>query len=91
MVLDVLFTLQIFYYSFNLFKSAGLEKTIAAHATSGVGGTMCLMTIITIPLMDRIGRRTLHLLGLGGMFIFSILITITLALTVSCAILHVMS
>ncbi|XP_045193213.2 solute carrier family 2, facilitated glucose transporter member 1-like [Mercenaria mercenaria] len=71
----------IFYYSFNLFKHAGLEKTTAAHATSGVGGTMVVMTIITIPLMDRIGRRTLHLLGLGGMFVFSILITLSLSLT----------
>lgn len=71
----------IFYYSFNLFKHAGLDKTAAAHATSGVGGTMIVMTIITIPLMDRIGRRTLHLVGLGGMFIFSILITLSLSLT----------
>uniref|UniRef100_A0A0B6ZGY3 Major facilitator superfamily (MFS) profile domain-containing protein n=1 Tax=Arion vulgaris TaxID=1028688 RepID=A0A0B6ZGY3_9EUPU len=30
--------------------------------------------------MDRAGRRTLHLLGLGGMLIFSILITLSLAL-----------
>ncbi|KAK3577353.1 hypothetical protein CHS0354_008451 [Potamilus streckersoni] len=71
----------IFYYSFNLFKSAGMEESVAAHATSGVGGTMVLMTLVTIPLMDRVGRRTLHLLGLGGMFLFSVLITITLALT----------
>ncbi|XP_053387192.1 glucose transporter type 1-like [Mercenaria mercenaria] len=71
----------IFYYSFNLFKQAGLENTSAAHATSGVGGTMIVMTIITIPLMDRLGRRTLHLIGLGGMFVFSILITLSLALS----------
>lgn len=71
----------IFYYSLNLFKHAGLQQSTAAHATSGVGGTMIVMTMITIPLMDKIGRRTLHLVGLGGMFIFSILITLSLALT----------
>jgi len=38
---------------------------------------MVVMTLISIPLMDRSGRRTLHLYGLGGMFIFSIFITIS--------------
>lgn len=74
--------LQIFYYSASLFKDAGLEPSVANHATSGVGTIMVVMTLITIPLMDRTGRRTLHLIGLGGMFIFSILITVTLALRV---------
>ena len=44
---------------------------------------MCIMTIITVPLMDRVGRRTLHLLRLVGMYTFNILITMTLVLTVS--------
>ncbi|KAK7096145.1 hypothetical protein V1264_005480 [Littorina saxatilis] len=70
----------IFYYSASLLKGAGLDPTAATHATSGVGGTMVLMTLITIPLMDRVGRRTLHLVGLAGMFVFSILITVALAL-----------
>lgn len=73
---------QIFYYSFKLFTSAGISDDLAAHATSGIGGIMLVMTLITIPLMDRIGRRTLHLTGLAGMFVFSILITITLSFTV---------
>ena len=38
---------------------------------------MVIMTLISIPLMDKSGRRTLHLYGLGGMFIFSIFITIS--------------
>lgn len=71
----------IFYYSFKLFTSAGISDDLAAHATSGIGGIMLVMTLITIPLMDRIGRRTLHLTGLAGMFVFSILITITLSFT----------
>ena len=40
------------------------------------------MTLVSIPLMDRAGRRTLHLWGLGGMFIFSIFITISLLVMV---------
>ncbi|XP_025082645.1 glucose transporter type 1-like isoform X1 [Pomacea canaliculata] len=70
----------IFYYSSSLFKGAGLEEDTAIHATSGVGAVMVSMTLVTIPLMDRLGRRTLHMVGLGGMFLFSILITLTLAL-----------
>lgn len=41
------------------------------------------MTLVSIPLMDRTGRRTLHLYGLGGMFIFSIFITISFLIKVS--------
>lgn len=70
----------IFYYSASLFKGAGLDAAAATHATSGVGGVMVVMTLITVPLMDRAGRRTLHLIGLAGMFVFSILITVALAL-----------
>ena len=73
---------QIFYYSASLYKDAGLDAASATHATSGVGGVMVLMTLITIPLMDRAGRRTLHLIGLGGMCLFSVLITVALALKV---------
>ena len=73
---------QIFYYSAPLFKKAGVSDDTATHATSGVGAVMVVMTIVTIPLMDRVGRRILHLVGLGGMFGFSILITVTLVLRV---------
>ena len=41
------------------------------------------MTLVSLLLMDRAGRRTLHLWGLGGMFIFSIFITISLLVKVS--------
>ena len=33
----------------------------AQYATIGVGAIMVIMTLVTIPLMDRAGRRTLHL------------------------------
>lgn len=56
--------------------------------TIGIGLIMVVMTIITIPLMDKMGRRTLHLYGLGGMFIFSIFITISFLAKVSARDIH---
>lgn len=67
----------VFYYSTSLFVSSGLPEDSAKFATIGIGCIMVVMTLISIPLMDRMGRRTLHLYGLGGMFIFSIFITIS--------------
>ncbi|XP_019882019.2 glucose transporter type 1 isoform X1 [Camponotus floridanus] len=67
----------VFYYSTNLFTSSGLTDESAKFATIGIGAIMVAMTLVSIPLMDRAGRRTLHLYGLGGMFIFSIFITIS--------------
>ncbi|KAJ8979666.1 hypothetical protein NQ317_006378 [Molorchus minor] len=75
----------VFYYSTNLFESSGLTPESAKFATIGIGCIMVIMTLISIPLMDRMGRRTLHLYGLGGMFIFSIFITISFLIKVGKA------
>nr|CAD7261448.1 unnamed protein product [Timema shepardi] len=72
----------VFYYSTGLFISSGLTEESAKFATIGIGAIMVGMTIVSIPLMDRTGRRTLHLYGLGGMFIFSIFITISFLIKV---------
>lgn len=68
----------IFYYSTNIFMSSGLSEDMAKYATIGVGAVMVIMTLVSIPLMDKSGRRTLHLYGLGGMFITSIFLTISM-------------
>lgn len=68
----------IFYYSTDIFLSAEVPEDYAVYATMGVGFIMVLMTLISIPLMDRLGRRTLHLYGLAGMFLASIFLTISL-------------
>jgi len=68
----------IFYYSTGIFTSSGLSDDAAKYATIGVGAVMVIMTLVSIPLMDKAGRRTLHLYGLGGMFITSIFLTISL-------------
>lgn len=78
---------QVFYYSTGLFISSGLSEETAKFMTIGIGAIMVAMTLVIMPLMDRMGRRTLHLYGLGGMFIFSIFITISFLIKVgSCVI-----
>ena len=59
-----------------LFQNIGLSEDNAKYANLGVGGIMVVMTIVSVPLMDRAGRKTLHLLGLSGMFVLSIIFTI---------------
>lgn len=59
-----------------------MAEDSAKFATNGIGIIMVGMTLVSIPLMDRTGRRTLHLYGLGGMFIFSIFITISFLIKV---------
>ena len=66
----------IFYYSVTFFKSAGIDDYEAQLANLGVGAIMVGMTLVTIPLMDRLGRRVLHLLGLVGMCLMAVLIVI---------------
>ena len=53
----------ILYYSTDIFKATELDSDQAKWATIGVGGVMVVMTLVSIPLMDKMGRRTLHLWG----------------------------
>ncbi|XP_030020240.2 glucose transporter type 1 isoform X2 [Manduca sexta] len=66
----------VLYYSATIFVSAGLTEEDARLAVIGVGSTLFVMALVSIPLMDRLGRRTLQLVGLGGMTVFSVLMTI---------------
>lgn len=66
----------VLYYSSTIFISAGLTERDARLASIGVGSMLFIMALVSIPLMDRLGRRTLQLCGLGGMTLFSILMTI---------------
>ncbi|XP_065145034.1 solute carrier family 2, facilitated glucose transporter member 4-like [Paramisgurnus dabryanus] len=68
----------IFYYSTDIFKNAGVESPV--YATIGAGVVNCAFTVVSLFLVERMGRRTLHMLGLGGMCICAIIMTIALAL-----------
>lgn len=60
----------IFYYSTKLFESVGLDPTNAIYSSIGTSGVLVVATLISVPLMDRAGRRTLMLVGLGAIFVF---------------------
>ncbi len=64
----------IFYYAPEVFKDAGLETNDALSSTVLIGVTLVLATLVSLWIVDRVGRRTLLLFGATGM-------TITLACT----------
>ena len=72
------FTVLLFY-STAFFQDAGLGCELSRYATIFIGGIICVMTIISIDLMERLGRRTLHvIIGLTGMLIFSVILNASL-------------
>ncbi|XP_015236986.1 PREDICTED: solute carrier family 2, facilitated glucose transporter member 3-like [Cyprinodon variegatus] len=69
---------DVFYYSTGIFSSAGVKQPI--YATIGAGIVNTIFTVVSLFLVERAGRRTLHLLGLGGMALSALLMTFSLYL-----------
>jgi len=70
----------VIFFSTDIMKRAGLTATQAQSATLGMGAMNVLMTVISVVLVERAGRKTLQLIGLSGMFVVTVLLTICLAL-----------
>nr|QBK50990.1 glucose transporter 1 [Trachinotus ovatus] len=68
----------VFYYSTRIFEKAGVEQPV--YATIGAGVVNTAFTVVSLFVVERAGRRSLHLLGLLGMAGSAILMTIALAL-----------
>ncbi|KAI4905059.1 hypothetical protein NFI96_016029, partial [Prochilodus magdalenae] len=68
----------IFYYSTSIFQKAGVESPV--YATIGAGVVNCAFTVVSLFLVERMGRRTLHMLGLAGMCVCAVVMTIALNL-----------
>ncbi|XP_056281634.1 solute carrier family 2, facilitated glucose transporter member 2-like isoform X10 [Pseudoliparis swirei] len=68
----------IFYYSTDIFTRAGVAQPV--FATIGVGLINTLFTLVSVALVDRAGRRTLTLVGLGGMCCCAVGMTVGLKL-----------
>jgi len=68
----------ILYYAPTIFEFAGFETSVASIlATMGVGVIFVLFTVIALPLLDNWGRRPLLVLGLVGMFISLVALSIS--------------
>jgi sugar porter (SP) family MFS transporter len=57
----------ILYYSNYIFASAGFSSTSAALQTVGIGLVNLLATFLGMSLIDKLGRKTLLLIGAAGM------------------------
>ncbi len=58
----------IIYYGPTIFKFAGMSSSsVAILASVGVGVINVVMTVVSLQLIDRIGRRPLLLISLAGM------------------------
>ncbi|TNM93834.1 hypothetical protein fugu_002010 [Takifugu bimaculatus] len=68
----------IFYYSTSIFMKAGVQSPV--YATIGAGVVNCAFTVVSLFLIERMGRRTLHMIGLGGMCACAVVMTAALAL-----------
>ncbi|XP_004455325.2 solute carrier family 2, facilitated glucose transporter member 3 isoform X2 [Dasypus novemcinctus] len=68
----------VFYYSTGIFKDAGVQEPI--YATIGAGVVNTVFTVVSLFLVEKAGRRTLHMLGLGGMAVCCVFMTVSLLL-----------
>ncbi|KAM9798392.1 solute carrier family 2, facilitated glucose transporter member 1 [Neosynchiropus ocellatus] len=71
----------VFYYSTGIFASANIPNPI--YATIGAGVVNTVFTIVSLFLVERAGRRTLHLIGLAGMAVCALIMAISLSLVKS--------
>ncbi|XP_058472074.1 solute carrier family 2, facilitated glucose transporter member 2 isoform X2 [Solea solea] len=67
----------IFYFSTAIFTQAGISQPV--YATIGVGVINTVFTMVSVALVDKAGRRSLTLVGLGGMCCCAIIMTVGLA------------
>ncbi|XP_077581764.1 solute carrier family 2, facilitated glucose transporter member 1 [Stigmatopora nigra] len=68
----------VFYYSTSIFKEAGVAQPV--YATIGAGVVNTAFTVVSLFVVERAGRRSLHLIGLLGMAGAALLMTIAMAL-----------
>lgn len=68
----------VIYYSTIIFKKAGYDQETAEYLNLAIGGANIIVTVISTILMDRLGRRVLHLTGLAGTFVTITLLAISL-------------
>ena len=61
-----------------IFTNAGYSTTTAEYINLSIGAANCIVTTLSVFLMDRLGRRILHMAGLSGMFVTVTILFISL-------------
>nr|CAB3266210.1 solute carrier family 2, facilitated glucose transporter member 5-like [Phallusia mammillata] len=70
----------IFFYLNTIFEAAGVPEETRNYASVGVGSVNTLMTIVSVLLMDRAGRKALLAGGYAISGVFCALMTVSLTL-----------
>ena len=73
------------FFSTKIFEEAGLSSQSAQSATLGMGGMNVAMTFVSLVLIEKAGRKTLMLSGLGIMLICTTSLLICLLVTSTIA------
>ncbi|XP_076044613.1 solute carrier family 2, facilitated glucose transporter member 1-like isoform X2 [Oratosquilla oratoria] len=68
----------VIFFSNSIYESAGLSKSEALNATIAMGTMNVIMTVISLVLVEKAGRKTLMLIGLSGMLVDTLLLTLCL-------------
>ncbi|XP_038577540.1 solute carrier family 2, facilitated glucose transporter member 1-like [Micropterus salmoides] len=68
----------VIYYSTGIFERAGVSQPV--YATIGTGVVNTVFTVVSLFVVERAGRRPLHLVGLMGMAVSAVFLTAALAL-----------
>lgn len=70
------------FFSTKIFKMANLSDENAQFATLAMGSVNVAMTVVSLVLVEKAGRKTLLLIGFFGMFVVTLLMTISMAFVV---------
>ena len=71
------------FYSTDIFDKAGLNEQESQGATLGMGSMNVLMTVVSLILIEKAGRKTLMLVGLSAMLVMTTLLLASLLTYVS--------
>jgi len=66
------------FYSTSIFNEAGLDAEASQGATLGMGSMNVLMTIVSLVLIEKAGRKTLMLVGLCSMLLMTTLLLVSI-------------
>lgn len=71
--------LALIFYSTKFFLGAGLSTRVSNYASISIAGILFTMTGVSVFLMERLGRRTLHVyIGMTGMLVCSSVLNFSL-------------